>query len=142
LRGVQSIRVEAANVSESHHLDPASLAWGIASCINVQTRNTGVSGTAQKEAGFEDAVLQITVLNESATPSPSSDKRLSVLVRISATLTNQNGQMVWRETDAAYPVSYHFTSKDSADAWKEPNWQRWVASTVGSRLVSRMFYGH
>jgi hypothetical protein len=142
LRGIQSIRIEASNVSKSRHLDPSALAWGVAGSINERTRITGVSATAQTEAGTTDAVLQIIVVSESAQTFPSGGNRLSLLVRISATLTRQDGQVMWRETDAEYPGSYHFTSANSADIWNEPDLQNSVASTVGTWMARCMFDGY
>ena len=142
LQGIQSIRVAAANVSESHHVDPSALAQAVANSVELRARETGVNATAQGSAGPADAVLAITVLNESATPSPSSDKRLSLLINISATLTRQDGAVIWRETNAPYQFSYNLRSDDSEDVWQSAFLRTWVTNMLGNRLVYRMFYGH
>ena len=141
LLGVQDIRVAAANVSELHHIDPSALAKAVANSIELRARETGVNASAQEGAGAAgDAVLAITVLDESATPSPSSNKRLSLLINVSATLTRQDGAVIWRETDAAYPFSYNLTSDHSEDAWQNAFLRTWLTNMLGTGLVHRMFH--
>jgi hypothetical protein len=141
LQGIQSIRVEAANVSESHHLDPPVLANAVANSIELQARETGVSAYDRRYAGVGAAVLQINVLSESATTSLSSDKRLSVVINVSATLTRQDGQVIWRETDAPYRFGYNLRPDDSEDVWQSAFLRTWVTNLLGTELVHRMFYG-
>jgi len=142
LQGIQSIRVAAANVSELHHIDPSSLAQAVANSVELRARETGVNATAQGSAGPADAVLAITVLSESAILSLSSNKRLSLLINISATLTRQDGVVIWRETDIPYQFSYNLRSDDSEDVWQSAFLRTWVTNMLGNRLVYRMFYGH
>jgi hypothetical protein len=141
LQGIQSIRVAAANVSELHHIDPSALAKAVANSIELRARETGVNATAQGSAGPADAVLAITVLSESAILSLSSNKRLSLLINVSATLTRQDGAVIWRETDAAYQFSYSLRSDDSEDVWQSAFLRTWVTNMLSTRIVNRMFYG-
>jgi hypothetical protein len=142
LQGIQNIRVEAANVSPAHHLDPSGLAQAVANSIELRARDTGVNAFAQNEAGAGDAVLEITVLGESVTPSPTNGANISFLIDISATLTRQDGAVIWRETDARYPFSYSLTPDQSADAWQNASLRTWLTNVLGNRIVYRMFYGH
>ena len=138
LAGIQSIRVSVTNTSESHHLDPLDLARAVTKSINEQANETGISAYDQIYAG--DAVLAITVLSESATPSTTGDKKVSFLIDISATLTRQDGAVIWRETDAAYPFSYNLTSDHSEDAWQNAFLRTWLTNMLGTGLVHRMFH--
>jgi len=106
--------------------------------INEQANETGISAYDQRYAG--DAVLAITVLSESATPSTTGDKKVSFLIDISATLTRQDGAVIWRETDAAYPFSYNLTSDHSEDAWQNAFLRTWLTNMLGTGLVHRMFH--
>jgi hypothetical protein len=143
LQGVQSVRVEVTNDSESHHLDPSDLARRVAYNINWQTRNTGVSAHIQMEDGPGDAVLRISVLNESVSPSrpPASHKKLSILIRISARLTRKDGQVIWGEA-APYSIHYNFPHEDPSDVWNDVSLLNFVTYELSSGLVHRMFYGH
>jgi hypothetical protein len=143
LDGVQSVRVEVANASPSHHLDSDDLARKIAGAINEQSWKTKVSAHVGKEAGGEDAVLVITVLSETAEPAKSSKSGdLTFLIKDSATLTRLDGALVWRETEAK---NWLMQSADNeayaAAAWKVPNFLNQVDKELSDRVVSRMFYG-
>jgi hypothetical protein len=139
LQGIQSIQVSVTNASESHHLNPTDLAQSVIQSINEQATETGVSAYDQRYA--RDAVLEIIVLSESATPSTTSDKKVSFMIGITATLTRQDGAVIWRETDAKYPFSYNLTSDRSADTWQNAFLRTWLTNMLGTRLVHRMFRG-
>jgi hypothetical protein len=138
--GVQSIRVEVANASPSHHLDSADLSRKIADAINEQSLKTKVNAQVGKEAGGEDAVLAITVLSETAEQAKSG--RLTFDIKDSATLTRQDGALVWRETEAD---NWLMQSADNeayvAAAWKVPGFLNQADKELSDRMVSRMFYG-
>jgi hypothetical protein len=142
LDGVQSIRVEVANASPSHHLDPAALAQKIAETINGQSWKTKVNAHVGKEAGGEDAVLAITVLSESVEPAPAAKNgRMTFLIKDSATLTRRDGTLVWRETEAGNWITHNVVEENAADAWKVPGVVDGVDRALSARLVFRMFYG-
>jgi len=142
LQGVQSIRVEVTNNSEPHHLDPSELAQAIANSINWRTKETGVNAHVQKEAG--DAILAITVLNESVTsettPANGGAVRWTFEVKTSASLTKLNGQTLWHYTEADSRFSRNFALEGHADAWRDPVLQNWLLASLSQRLVYRMFY--
>jgi hypothetical protein len=142
LHGVQRIRVEAENVSESHHLGPSGVASAVATSINWLAGETRVAASSQNEAGVAQSVLHVSVLSESMLPYRSGEKRLSFQIKISATLTKPNGTLAWRETGAVYSTTYHGPSESTADAWEDPNVQRWVNAEVGSKLANSIFYRH
>jgi hypothetical protein len=144
LHGIQSIQVVVTSVSESHHLNLSDLAGRVTYFINWQTQHTGVSAYAQQQAEPGDAVLQITILSEtvdlSSSPPLTARKKLPFLIKVSATLTRQDGQVIWHETDAEYLVHYSFKPEDSSDVWKDTFLRNYVTNQLSSRLVHRMFY--
>jgi len=145
LEGIRSIRVEVANASPWHHLDPAALAQRIADTINEQSwrMNMKVNAHVGKKAGDGDAVLEITVLSETveaATPAKIGSR--TFLIKDSATLTRLDGALVWRETEAGSSIARSVAEGDAADPWKEPGLVDGVDKTLSNRLVFRMLYGH
>jgi hypothetical protein len=142
LHGVQRIRVEAENVSESHHLDPSDFASMVAIYINYLTSETRVAAASEKEAGVAESVLHVSVLSESMLPYRIEKRALPFKISISATLTKPDGELAWHETGAVYSVTYYGSPDSSADVWKDRNVQSWIASAVGSKLANSIFYGH
>jgi hypothetical protein len=141
LDGVQSIRVEVANASPSHHLDSAALARKIAETINEQSWKTKVNAHVGKEAGGEDAVLVITVLSETMEAAPPAKTgSMTFHVKDSATLTRLDGALVWRETEAGNWITRNVVEENAADAWKEPGLVDGLDKELSDRLVFRMFY--
>jgi hypothetical protein len=136
LAGLQSIRVSVTNTSESHHLDPTDLALAVTKSINELTNETGVSAYDQRYAG--DAVLEIHVVSESSITIPPGNKGVIFQVTISATLTRKEGDVMWRETNAAYPIACSFAPADSSNVWTEPIVRNWVINALSQRLVHRM----
>jgi hypothetical protein len=139
LDGVQSIRVEVANASPSHHLDSADLALKIAETINQQSWKTRVNAHVRKEAGDGDAVLAVTVLSE--TVGSAKPGRVTFLLKDSATLTRLDGTLVWRETEVGNWITRNFADENAADVWKAPDLVDWVSKALSDRLVFRMLYG-
>lgn len=137
---IHSIRVEVANTSPSHHLDPAALARKIAETINDQSQKTKVSAHVGKKAGDGDAVLAITILSE--TVGSAKPGRMTFLLKDSATLTRLGGTLVWQETDAGNWITRHVDEENASDAWKEPGLVDGVEKALSGRLVFRIFYGH
>jgi hypothetical protein len=141
LDGVQSIRVEVANASPSHHLDSADLARKIADAINEESWRTKVNAHVGKEAEAEDAVLAITVLSETVEPAtPTKTGRITFRVMDSATLTKPGGALVWRETEAGNWIECNVAEDNAADAWNVPGLVNGVDKALSDRLVFRMFY--
>ena len=142
LDGVQNIRVEVANSSPSHHLNSADLARKIADAINEQSWKMKVSAHVGKEAGVEDAVLAITVSSETVVSALAAEsRRMTFLIKDSATLTRLDGSLVWQETDAEYWITRNVAEVNQADVWKEPGLVDGVNKTLSDRLALRMFYG-
>jgi hypothetical protein len=144
LQGIQRIRVEVSNNSESHHLDPNALAGWIEIRINTQARGAGVKAFSQKNPASADAdgVLQVTVHSETVAPerpeSTGGDEQWNVQVNVSAVLTKKNGQVVWSESDGGYRFSRRDAGVDEAGILSRPDLQNWVSLAVGRRLVFRM----
>jgi hypothetical protein len=147
LQGIQSIRVEVTNNSESHHLDPSDLAQAVANSINWQGKETRVDVHVQKEACDDDAVLAIVIVNESAALGATAakgdpNKEWLFEVKISATLTRKDGQVVWSETDSGPRFSRKLAQTDPAEVWNDPIVRNSLTLALGNRLVYRMLYVH
>ena len=144
LKGIQRIRVEVSNNSESHHLDPNALAGWIEIRINTQARGAGVKAFSQKTpaSADADAVLQVTVLSETLAPdrpeSTDGGEQWNVQVSLSAVLTKNDGQVVWRESNGDYRFLRSDARVDAADFWNGPGLKNWVTVETGWRLVARM----
>jgi hypothetical protein len=146
LQGIQSIRVEVTNDSESHHLDPSELAQAVANSINWRNRETGVNAHVQKEAGDGDAILAVAIVNENATSgqpaAANRDEEWFFQITATAVLTKHDGQVVWSETNGVLQFSRKFTQKDPAELWNDPIVRNWLALAVGNRVTYRMLYLH
>jgi len=143
LSGIRSIRVEVANSSPTHHLDPASLAQKIADAINEQSWRTKVSAYAGKEADGGDAVLAITVLSETVEAAPlEKNVRLIFLIHDSARLTKADGIQMWWELAAGNSIQRDVVDENVADVWKEPGLADSVSRGLSKRLVFRLLNGH
>lgn len=140
LEGIRSIRVEVANTSPLHHLDPAALAQRIADTINKQSSRMNVKLNAHfgKKAGDGDAVLEFTVLSETLeTVTPAKVGSITFRIEDSATLTRLDGALVWRETEAGSSIVHNVAEGDPSDVWKEPG----LVEALSKRLVLHMLYG-
>ncbi len=142
IEGIQSIRVEVINASTTHRLDPAGLAQQVASTINEHPWNTKINAHVGKEDGEGDAVLEISVLSETIdAETPAKPGNVRFVIKDSATLTRQDGALVWRETEAGSSIARNVAEGDPADAWKNPALVDGVDKALSNRLVFRMFYG-
>jgi hypothetical protein len=141
--GIQSIRVEVANTSPSQHLGSADLARKVTDAINEQSWKTKVNAHVGNDAEGEDAVLVITVLSETAESAKSSkSRRLTFLIKDSATLTRLDGALVWQETEAKNWLMQSADNEEyAAAAWKVTGFLNQVDKELSDRMVSRMFYG-
>jgi len=144
LQGIQSIHVEATNISPSRHLDPDDLAGEAARAINAQSGKAGVSAHAGKEQGDADAVLQITVVNEDVELNPQVTPRGSrganFYIKDSATLTRRNGVVLWRETEVRNLIFREISEAAGGEVWKDPAQMNGLDSVLGYKLVFRMFH--
>jgi hypothetical protein len=144
LQGIRKIRVEVSYDSQLHDLDPNALASWIEVRINTDARSAGAKAFSQKHpaSADADAVLQVTVLSETATPgrmrSNGVDEDWDFQISISAVLTKKDGRVVWRESDGNYHFSHDFTSLAAAHILSQPELQNWLTLDTGRRLVARM----
>ena len=147
LQGVHDIRVHVTNVSESHHLDPSELAEAVANRINEQAWRTRVNARIDKEPGYGDAVLEIAIVSENATPGTAAGndgpgKVWFFQVKTTSTLAKLNGAVLWTESDGGPGFSRKLASQDAADVWTDPAVSHPLILAVGNRLVYRMVYVH
>jgi hypothetical protein len=139
LDGVHSIRVEVANASPSHHLDSAALARKIVETINEQSWKLKINAQVGKEAGGEEAVLEVTVLSESVEGVTHSGSGLvKFLIGDSAALRKRDGALIWSETNVTSSVERKMVEENPEDAWKKPELVDGVFKAVSIRLVNRM----
>jgi hypothetical protein len=142
LVGVQSIRVEVVNTSPSQHLGSADLARKVTDAINQQSWKTKVNAHVGKEAGGEDAVLDIAILRETKEAKlPASNEETVFYIVDSATLTTTDSTLIWRETEAGNPIARNVVARDTEDVWKFPGLVDAVDKALSDRMVFRMFYG-
>lgn len=139
--GVHSIDVEVTNVSESQHIDSSTLARLVAESVNGYSNDTKVKAHARHEAGTDDTVLKITILDESAARDPSrvlpSDMLpWSIDVSLSATLTQKDGQVLWQEKEDHYRVPSWSKAVETTYPWKDPN----VSYSLSFDVIRRMLF--
>jgi len=142
LQGIHQIRVVVTNASSAHHLDAAQVSQWVADQITAQAPGTATTGFSAQQAGNEDAVLEVTILSESATPAeattPEGKQRWELRLNLTAVLTRNDGRVVWRESDENYTASRALAKEPEPDVWNEPVVQGWLTRGVGNRLVYRM----
>lgn len=146
LRGISRIRVVASNTSPAQHVDAAQLSIWLASQISVQAREAKITGFSAQQAANEDAVLEVIILSESATPlpgtNPGDEQNWELRLSLTAVLTRTDGQVAWRESNGDYTASRLLAREPEPDVWKEPIVQGWLTRGVGNRLVYRMLNAH
>jgi hypothetical protein len=144
--GINRIRIVTSNTSPTQHLDAAQLSIWLASQISAQARGATITGFSAQQPGNEDAVLEVTILSESATPltgtNPGDKQNWELRLSLTAVLTRNDGQVAWRESDGNYTTSRVLAKEPEPDIWKEPVVQGWLTRGVGNRLVYRMLNAH
>jgi hypothetical protein len=142
LHGIQRIRVQVIDNSEPHRLAASDVANWVALRVTSQAKRANVTAFSQKEPANEDAVLQVTLLSETAAPQPNeTGAAWDFHVNVSAVLTKAGGQVVWQESDGVY--EFHRASRPESveELWKDPAIQNWLTLAVGDRLAYRMLSG-
>jgi hypothetical protein len=136
----------ATNVSESRHLDPADLATAVVKEVNDRAKYTTMRAEVRKDGAMGDAVLNITLLSETALPVPTRSQSSSAQAErwtfqftVSSTLTKTDGVVVWSEASRSYPT-FQSTQTNPEIVWNDPKWRRSFISTISNDLVIRMFY--
>jgi hypothetical protein len=142
LQGIRSIGVEVTNTTPARHIETSELARSVALQIKNQGRRANVTAFPFSNTGGEDAILQVSVLSESATPAsnPSNGRsvRWDFQISVSAVLTRKEGTVVWHEKDGTYRFSQNFKPEDEVRLWNEPVVRDFLLTEASSRLVSRM----
>jgi hypothetical protein len=143
LQGVHRVEVEVTESSAAHHVEPAALARTVADTINWKTKGNGIKAVAPKTPGKADAVLQITILDESAVPlakQTADYARFTFHFKVSAKLTGQDGKVIWEEKNADYPLPLRYDPEDPSGVWKADAMRRDLFVELSIRLVDRMMY--
>ena len=143
-RHVYGVRVVAADVSDSHHLDGEDLAMKVANRINWMARDTGIRAFASRQAGSEQAVLELRVEKESATQSAASAAQKldtwSFSIGISAMLTDRSGQVLWQDVEPAVLFQATFFRDPSIEIWNHAGIDDSLPQFLSNRVASRALY--
>jgi hypothetical protein len=146
LQGIQKIRVEVTNKSESQYLLPDALANFIANRLIARASTAHVEASPQEEAIDEDAVLAVTVLDEAATPiaplSHGEGNAWDIRVRVAAVLTRKDGKVVWQESDGVYQFNRPSQPETPDQLWKDFALRNGLTIALGDRLAYRLLSGH
>jgi hypothetical protein len=144
LHGIHRIRVVATNVSDSRHLNADELAMEVANRINWLARDTGITASASSQTGDEEAVLEVKIDKESATPSTvfSTEKveAWSFSIEVSTTLMDRGGRILWQDVDPADSFLVTFPRDPSGDIWSRPGRDVSVPQFVARRVAYRALY--
>jgi hypothetical protein len=145
LGDVQSIRVTVTNASEAHHLDPATLSQAIAKQINGLNRLSGPHAESSDEPGGADAVLAVTIARESAhrPKLPSDAGQWWVTYAVAATLTTNDGRVLWRDDGIVLKNEYYLRPEDDKKTsfnWDAPNVKGDKLYSIAYEFARRMIY--
>ncbi|MGA2649837.1 MAG: hypothetical protein ABSF28_04920 [Terracidiphilus sp.] len=141
---IHSVRVIAADVSDSHYLDSEYLAMNLADRINWMARGYGIRAFASNQPANEDAVLEFKVEKESATPwTAQSTQKVttwSFSIRTSASLRDRNGQVRWLDEEPAILFRAGFPQDPSIDIWKQGGFNESLPEFLGDRVAHLALY--
>jgi len=143
MKRLHSIRIIATNTSASKSLTSDGVARAVARRWHAD--HTGIAiyleGAPQKKG---ESTLTITVLSESSLPPQrgrsSGSGSATVVVRISAVLTGEKGNLIWIESDRKYSMACSTTSVDEMDALTLPACQAAVEDMIAAQLVDGLVF--
>jgi hypothetical protein len=144
LRGIHAICVTVTNPSNPGKIDPIALGQWIADAINLQKGPDLPHAYGDPQATPGDAVLQVTVLEESVTSEPAnrtqSLSRLEFQMVMGTTLTSPNGAVLWHEADERYHAASEPFDTAAIDALKDSRFAAWVQHRICNAFASHMLY--
>jgi hypothetical protein len=116
----------------------------IADAINLQKGPDLPHAYGDPQATPGDAVLQVTVLEESVTSEPAnrtqSLSRLEFQMVMGTTLTSPNGAVLWHEADERYHAASEPFDTAAIDALKDSRFAAWVQHRICNAFASHMLY--
>jgi len=141
--GIRRLWVTASSQSETHHIDPSTLAAAVAYQFNLQVDNRVITASPSYGSSH-DGTLQIDILNESAAAqaiAASSGKTQWTLdVTLNATLTNSAGAILWHTTNFEIRSPGPIAGPNSGAVWESspaPGQLRyWLSSALVNRLLN------
>ena len=143
LRGIRMIDVAVTDASDAHHIAAAVLAEEVVKVVNAYARETRVRANIPADGIKKDAELQITILGQHAIQLPQTatinQNHWTSQMRVSATLTRRDGQLLWHESDCKLVIAVNEAAEDEASFWEKLP-QTWTAHRLAARFVHRMFY--
>lgn len=144
LQDIRQVFVVVEGAPPSRYFNPPAAAEAVTDGINLRSRNSKVKASAYAQARGANAILKITILNETAVAIPSAQpadfQNWSIHVVYSTTLTNSDGQILWQEDHFEQTFRHRLRTDDPADFWKEYPVQYSMMSNLGSDLALRLFY--
>ncbi len=146
LRGIRAIRVVVDDASQLHLVDPRQLEGRIDADIDSRQDQTHISAVFRAAPRPKDAVLRITLLDESATPQPPASNQSAPLwqlrLTVDAKLTGPDGKVLWQQQKVTYSHNESIQTNDPVEAWKDPEASHWLSAECGNQLLGAMFYGN
>jgi hypothetical protein len=146
LRGIKTIDLFVDDGSGSHFLVPGRVMGLIAGNADARERQTHISCLFRATPRPKDAVLRITLLDESATPRAPISSQSAPLwllqLTVDAKLTGPDGQILWQQQKVTYSHNESIQTNDPAEAWKDPKVSHWLFTEFSDRLLGAMFYGN
>lgn len=142
LHGSRRVRIEVANASPTQHIDESIAFSELIKILGQRERGSRISAEAVGKSRPGDAVLEITILHESAimVPPPAkpnvTDWRIKVAV--DATLTAGDGAVVWFRSNAEYTIDYRDLSARTEEPWDEPEFKDQAYFRIFDPLVPQM----
>lgn len=146
LGNIHHVRVVVEDRSPTRHLDPQTAANAIAEGVNLRSRNSKVKASAYQETQHADAVLNLIILSQRGTATPSGRRSgledWYIHIDYSATLTKPGGQVLWQDDHLNKSFSRSLRAERYDLPWTEPGVQYSMMNDLGSDLALRMFYVH
>jgi hypothetical protein len=146
LRGIKAIAIFVDDGSGSHFLAAGQVKGLLAANVDARQNQTHISCLFRATPRPKDAVLRITLLDESATlqaPASSQPVPLWLLqLTVDAKLTGPNGQILWQQQKVTYSHNESIQTNDPAEAWKDPKVSYWLSREFSDQLLGAMFYGN
>ena len=140
------ICVVVTNQSATHHIDPDVFARSIIDAINDGSKPRGLRARLCEGRGPGEALLQVSLLNETAVPRAypqSSDFAWwTFMAKINATLAASDGAVVSHLTNEPFRSNGSTHVQNSDDPWLSPGAETWIRRGFSASLVRRMLNGN
>jgi hypothetical protein len=134
-------------------MDPTELQKDFENQIELFSTRAGNRLTVQRDRAKADAVLEVAILDESATlgylptspntkvwpPSPRI-KVWTVALKASSTLTSRDGKVLWSDPGEVYSNKYVPRKGDPPDIWQSQTLTKQLRFYLRYQVVHRMLF--